>query len=1430
GFTMTVHDSRRGRSVKDLRLLGSNSAACDLQQVKTATDELCHPLARCQLAADQPEIRVELPLPVALRFIVVEFASFHESHPSSSSSSRESLQCPRCNRVVTSRHGMCAVCHENAFQCRQCRAINYDNLHAFLCPQCGHCRYGRFEFALQAHPCPSSIDPILSEEASKKVAAALEAEAESATRLRQQLQALRRPIARLVSSILDDDPAADVSAADLLNPGPISAGAAATGAGGGGGPGRAGGLSRERAIGGRSGLEGGGGGLSSLLQLAAAAGGAGGSGATRGGAGGGGGGAGGRGGGSGGLGSASSLLTGTTGGGGGSSATGGATGAAGDASLFSTTGGLPLSSASISAATAAAAQAHVSRRIAILGALYADKCRAVHRGLATSAERMGALQMALAEYHLLQQLSLLLQGLVTGRDGGDGGEAMGSEEACETSEGRRRAFVAACVEVLGELVVEEEGVGQDAAASDSWRAISFLLRHLCNTICPTRPEPEYEMLLIKAATQEEFLPGRLQHNPYSSKQVGPLMRDVKNLICKELELHGLMDDDYGMELLVGGQICSLGLSVRAVYEQVWKQRGAMSVTFRLQGLDGEATEPIVKELEEGGEEATDPEKEFAAAAALVPVSRDGASRTSDVGHTPGRVEVESEERATAGKEREEGVAERGDEVQGEVGSEMGSSDGLLLLLRLLEEVADEELASGEEDVSDLLKLLHTACLLRTNRVHLLRSHALPRLLDRATRAALYAHGVATSALGGGSAAGAAGVAGAAAASAASSQASLAGSAEAAADTLLRIVDLLMVEGGEGGGMGGDGGVGSAATAEKEEEYRQDEKHEGSGRGEEAVRVFLEKLTAASLSQAASGMAGHFERLVGAIRLDGSGLRLRTLILEKGIPQAAVRHLLTAFPPAALSPSSDLSDLRPLPVWQRALALPSLPLLLGLLLGLCRGHPPTQRVLLATEGRKGVMEMGREEGGLETGGETGVGGEVKGVEGTEKGVLPLLLLLEGVVGYDGLGARAEALLEVLSGGEGSGVIGGRGRWGRRARGGREGEGERSRGGGRVDEEVRLAVAELRAAAKERRREKAMRRRMELMKSMGVKSQLAPTGAHRIVLTSAKPSLGRPIALPPAMRALRCMVCHEGYPPSPQRADWRLHLLQTLLRPLHLEPHLNDKQGGSKLVDLHRLSFQHHPLFLPRPSQACRFRPQAAKREWDGAALRNGGTLCNALFPLRGPQVSPAVYARGLDTWWESVSSLGHVDGSRFLVLLRDLRTLIARFVLAASFSTDCHGGGRESNARFLPFQLHMLLHLSSSASSSQRHSLDSSLSALLELASQLHSRLPSSLSSTFPRSSSASPSSCDSPSRQPPSSSSPSRSSPLSSSPLQSSPLASSPLQSPSSSPPPPQPPPPPLALPLPPPPLSTSRAPHSLQQQSQGGWAAAFAMPCWQLC
>lgn len=106
--------------------------------------------------------------------------------------------------------------------------------------------------------------------------------------------------------------------------------------------------------------------------------------------------------------------------------------------------------------------------------------------------------------------------------------------------------------------------------------MQFILEQLCNLICPSKPESVYLLVLNKAHTQEEFIRGSMTKNPYSSAEIDPLMRDVKNKICHQLDLLGLLEDDYGMELLVAGNIISLDLSIAQVYEQVWKKSNCQS--------------------------------------------------------------------------------------------------------------------------------------------------------------------------------------------------------------------------------------------------------------------------------------------------------------------------------------------------------------------------------------------------------------------------------------------------------------------------------------------------------------------------------------------------------------------------------------------------------------------------------------------------------------------------------------------------------------------------------------------------------------------------------------------------------------------------------------------------------------------------------------
>ncbi|EFO84937.1 hypothetical protein CRE_03884 [Caenorhabditis remanei] len=112
-------------------------------------------------------------------------------------------------------------------------------------------------------------------------------------------------------------------------------------------------------------------------------------------------------------------------------------------------------------------------------------------------------------------------------------------------------------------------------------------------------EESFLIQIEKDVAQEDFLQGRMTHNPYNSNDLGmgPLMRDIKNKICRDTEMIALMEDDNGMELLVNGNIISLSLSVREVYDRLWKRTNngsPMLIVYRMRGLMGDAVETFIE--------------------------------------------------------------------------------------------------------------------------------------------------------------------------------------------------------------------------------------------------------------------------------------------------------------------------------------------------------------------------------------------------------------------------------------------------------------------------------------------------------------------------------------------------------------------------------------------------------------------------------------------------------------------------------------------------------------------------------------------------------------------------------------------------------------------------------------------------------------------
>jgi hypothetical protein len=93
------------------------------------------------LAPLQQEGSLTFETPLLASAVMFEFTELHSSLHAASG---EVLTCPRCSQVVTDAHGVCRACRENAYQCRQCRAISYDAPQGtFLCSECGYSRRGR---------------------------------------------------------------------------------------------------------------------------------------------------------------------------------------------------------------------------------------------------------------------------------------------------------------------------------------------------------------------------------------------------------------------------------------------------------------------------------------------------------------------------------------------------------------------------------------------------------------------------------------------------------------------------------------------------------------------------------------------------------------------------------------------------------------------------------------------------------------------------------------------------------------------------------------------------------------------------------------------------------------------------------------------------------------------------------------------------------------------------------------------------------------------------------------------------------------------------------------------------------------------------------------------------------------------------------------
>ncbi|KAK4535221.1 hypothetical protein CDCA_CDCA04G1246 [Cyanidium caldarium] len=117
------------------------------------------------------------------------------------------------------------------------------------------------------------------------------------------------------------------------------------------------------------------------------------------------------------------------------------------------------------------------------------------------------------------------------------------------------------------------------------------------------------LVMLKSPTQEEYIRGSLGDESVTLQSIWEAgrkrsgdtipvqaldcpMRAVRDYICLRLGLHGLQEDDFGLQLLVDGRMVPLAVRVADVFTSRERRNHTMTVVYRLAGLDGEPTEEV----------------------------------------------------------------------------------------------------------------------------------------------------------------------------------------------------------------------------------------------------------------------------------------------------------------------------------------------------------------------------------------------------------------------------------------------------------------------------------------------------------------------------------------------------------------------------------------------------------------------------------------------------------------------------------------------------------------------------------------------------------------------------------------------------------------------------------------------------------------------
>jgi E3 ubiquitin-protein ligase UBR4 len=180
---------------------------------------------------------------------------------------------------------------------------------------------------------------------------------------------------------------------------------------------------------------------------------------------------------------------------------------------------------------------------------------------------------------------------------------------------------------------------------------------------------------------------------------------------------------------------------------------------------------------------------------------------------------------------------------------------------------------------------------------------------------------------------------------------------------------------------------------------------------------------------------------------------------------------------------------------------------------------------------------------------------------------------------------------------------------------------------------------------------------------MRREVRSDGGERIVVS--KPHIEGLEEVEEEEAGLACMVCREGYLLRPTDMLGTYCYSKRVNVGMGVSSHKRSEWVYTTVSHFNVIHFQCHQE--AKRADASLKNP---KKEWEGATLRNSETLCNNIFPLRGPSVPLAQYARCVDHYWDSLNSLGRADGSRLRLLMYDIVMVCLTPAFPSTFLRSC----------------------------------------------------------------------------------------------------------------------------------------------------------------